>query len=339
MRDESRYVRQAALAEIGPDGQRRIRAATALIAGCGALGSMQAEWLARAGVGRLLLVDRDILEMHNLQRQLLYDEEDIRARLPKAIAAARRLKKINSEIEVEGRVEDLVPANAAEWVRRADVVLDGTDNLETRYLLNDAAVRERKPWIYGGVMGGAGMAMAVFPEKGPCLRCLYPEPPGAGDLPTCETMGVLNAAVAWVAALQVAQALKALVQGVPDRFHLHAMDVWSGKASAIRAERNPDCPCCGRRRFEFLESRRTSATATLCGRNAVQITPAIPIALDLGKLAERLCGLGEVERRGYFLEFWRAPCRLVVFPDGRVLVEGTMDKAEARTLVARYVGS
>jgi len=247
-----RYSRQVALGVIGPQGQEILARSTVAIVGCGALGSHQAALLARAGAGRLILVDRDVPALHNLHRQLLFDEGDVRARLPKVEAAARRLQKINSGIAVETCVTYVTTANVRDLVRRADVLLDGTDNFRTRFLLNDAAVEAGKPWIHGGVLGTRGSVMTVRPG-GPCLRCLLPELPDPSRLPTCETVGVLNAAVAWVAALQVAQALRLLVEGPGgEEPRLHALDPWQGTCTSIPIHRREACPCCVERRFDFL---------------------------------------------------------------------------------------
>lgn len=337
---DARYARQAVLARIGPEGQAKLAAATALVVGCGSLGSAQAEFLARAGVGRLLLADRDIVELCNLPTQTLYDERDVSERLPKAEAAARRLRAVNSAVGIEPLITDVTAANAADLVGRADVTLDGTDNFETRYLINDAAVKAGKPWIYGGVLGTDGMVMTVRPGRGPCLRCLFEEPPDMGAAPTCSTFGVLNTAVAWVAALQVTEAVKLLTGAAQDGFKFHTLDVWRGSAEAVAAERRDGCPCCGQRRFDFLDSRRgSSAAAVLCGRNAVQVTPERRLAPDFARLRERLTPLGAVAFNGIVLEFACGGRRLTVFPDGRVLVAGTKDAAEARSLVAKYIGT
>ena len=335
----SRYARQAVLGVIGRSGQEALARSTVLVVGCGALGSTQAELMARAGIGRLILVDRDVLELHNLQRQLLFDEKDVRERLPKASAAARRLKAVNSEIAIEAVVADVTAANIEELVRAADLVLDGTDNFETRYLLNDTAIKTGKPWVYGGVLGTEGNVMAVRPGQGPCLRCLFSEPPDASRLPTCETQGVLNTAVAWVAALQVTETLKLLMGDVTAEFKLHALDIWRGSITSVTAKRSETCVCCGEKRFEFLNSERGSSSTVLCGRNAVQVTPASKAEPDFARLRERLTPLGTVTVNGLVLEFTRGAHRMVVFPDGRVLVMGTTDTAEARSLVAKYIGS
>ena len=338
-RNGPRYARQAVLEVIGREGQRKLADGAVLIVGCGALGSVQAELLARAGVGRILLVDRDVLELHNLQRQLLFDERDVRERMPKASAAARRLRGVNSGITIEEAIADVTAANIEQLLQKADLALDGTDNIETRYLLNDAAVKAGKPWVYGGVLGTGGTVMAVRPGDGPCLRCVFPEPPGAGELPTCETQGVLNTAVAWVAALQATEAIRILVGNPIDGHFLHALDVWRGAATPVKVDREEDCVCCGRRRFEFLESERGSSSTAFCGRNAVQVTPERKIAPDFTRLREALSPLGSVAVNGLLLEFAVDDHRLVVFPDGRVLVMGTTDTARARSLVARYIGS
>jgi len=336
---EARYARQSVLDVIGQAGQQKLAESTVLVIGCGALGSTQAELLARAGIGKLILVDRDVLELHNLQRQLLFDEQDVRERLPKAAAAARRLKTVNSEITIEAVVTDVTATNIEELLRPVDLVLDGTDNFETRYLLNDAAIRTDKPWVYGGVLGTGGTVMAVHPGQGPCLRCIFPEPPDAGSLPTCETQGVLNTAVAWVAALQVTEAFKLLVSTPTVAFKLHAMDVWQGSMTSVTVKRSEDCICCARQRFEFLNAERSSSSTVLCGRNAVQVTPEHETIPDFAGLSERLAPLGVVRVNGLVLEFTYGVHRLVVFPDGRVLVMGTTDIAEARGLVAKYIGS
>jgi adenylyltransferase/sulfurtransferase len=336
---DARYSRQAILGVIGEAGQRRLARSTVLIVGCGALGGVQAELMARAGIGRLILVDRDVPELHNLQRQLLFDEQDVRERMPKAAAAARRLRAINSEIAIEALVADVMAANVEELLGPADLLLDGTDNFETRYLLNDAAVKAGKPWIYGGVLGTDGTVMAVRPGLGPCLRCLSPEPPDARLLPTCETQGVLNTAVVWVAALQVTEALQLLVRDPGPGFELHSLDVWHGTTRAVEVARDEACACCVERRFEFLNGERGSSSTVFCGRNAVQVTPENGTAPDFARLRERLEPLGTVTAGGLVLEFTRGGHRMVVFPDGRVLVMGTTDTAEARSLVARYLGS
>jgi adenylyltransferase/sulfurtransferase len=286
-----------------------------------------------------VVVDRDILELHNLQRQTLFDEQDVRERLPKAIAAERRLRAINSTIQIDACPADVTATNVEELTAPADLVLDGTDNFETRYLLNDAMVKAGKPWVYGGVLGTEGTIMAIRPGQGPCLRCVFPEPPDGRALPTCETQGVLNTAVAWVAAQQVTLALKILVGRPLEVARLHAIDVWQCSVTSVTATTAPDCVCCGQRRFEFLDAERGATSTILCGRNSVQVTPERPSPVDLESLRRRLEGHGEVSVNGLLLELAMGERRLVMFPDGRVLVMGTTDASEARSLVARYLGA
>lgn len=334
-----RYARQNASGLISPEDQRKLGGSSVLLVGCGALGSPLAGLLVRAGVGGLVIADRDVVELHNLQSQQLYDENDVRERLPKAEAAARRLRAINSSVRVEALVADVTAGKIEGLAARADLILDGTDNLETRYLLNDAAVKLGKPWIYGGLLGTGGMTLTVLPGRGPCLRCLFPEPPAPGSQPTCDTRGVLNTAAAWVTAVQATEALKLLSGSAAEAGGFRMMDVWTGTVQSPRAERKEDCPCCGRRDFEFLDARRGSSATRLCGRGAVQIMPERPVKTDLALLKERLAPLGKVTHNGLLLEFTAGGRRLVVFPDGRVLVMGTQDIAEARSLTARYIGS
>lgn len=250
---QDRYARHEKLDFIGAEGQRRIGASTVLVVGCGSLGCAQAALLARAGVGRLLLADRDVVRPANLPTQLLYDEADVKERAPKAEAAASRLRAANSEIAVEPLAGEVSAANIEALAARADLVMDATDNFETRFLLNDAAVKAGKPWIYGGVLGTDGMVMAVGPGKGPCLRCLLEMPAPENRLPPPDVFGVLNAAAAWVAALQAAQALKALARGAADWGRMHTLDIRNGSVTAAEVPRDPACPCCGRHEFKFLK--------------------------------------------------------------------------------------
>jgi adenylyltransferase/sulfurtransferase len=333
--DRERYSRQILFAGIGERGQEALLRSHAVIAGCGALGSFHAAALARAGVGRLTLIDRDYIEPSNLHRQWLFEEEDAAEGLPKAAAAARRLARINSSIQVDARIADLTPGNAGELLGGADVILDGTDNFETRYLINDFAVSRGIPWIYGAAVGSYGLTMPVIPGHGPCLRCVYPEPP-AGAQPTCETAGVLNVIVSAVASIQVADALR-LLTGTPLRPRITTFDVWKGGIRQIDAPvRDPECPACGRREFPYMEAGRRPP-ATLCGRDAVQISD-IDRPLDLVELKTRLEPLGKVRANEFALRFQIDAYELTVFADGRAIVKGTADTGVARSLYARYVG-
>ncbi len=335
---ESRYSRQIRFAPLGEEGQRRIRASRVALVGCGALGTVQAEALARAGVGRLRIIDRDFVEFSNLQRQFLFEESDAAEALPKAVAAARRLARVNSEVELEPVVADLTPANIEDLFEDIDLVVDGTDNFETRFLINDAAVANDIPWIYGAAVGSYGIKLAIDPGRTACFRCVYPEPP-PGAQPTCETDGVLAPVTAAIAALQIGDALKmlALGRGSVDARLTH-MDVWTGAIRQLAPpSRDPACPCCARRHFEYLDGSRR-APISLCGRNAVQIHERSR-PLDLPDLARRLGSVGPVRSNEFALKLEIDPYELTVFPDGRAIVKGTTDVGVARSIYARYVGA
>jgi adenylyltransferase/sulfurtransferase len=306
------------------------------VVGCGALGSFQAGALARAGIGFLRIIDRDYVELSNLQRQWLFDQCDVEQALPKAIAAARKIAAINSDIEVEPAVADLTPSNIDDLLGDVNLVLDGTDNFETRYLINDYAVSRSLPWIYGAAVGSYGITMPVVPGSTACLRCIYPEPPG-GAQPTCETAGVLGPIAALIASLQVSEALKVLC-GIDVSRRITTVDVWSGEIRQV-AQPSPDerCPACGRREFPYLNGERRSPVS-LCGRDAVQIHERSR-PLDLVDLAERLAPLGMVRSNEFALRFETPPYLLTIFPDGRAIVKGTTDVGVARSLYARYVGA
>jgi molybdopterin-synthase adenylyltransferase len=336
--ERERYSRQILFPEIGERGQRRLLDSHAAIVGCGALGSLQAMALVRAGVGRLSIIDRDYVEASNLQRQFLFEESDAADALPKAAAAERRLRRINSSAEIHGIVADLNPANAEELLADATVILDGTDNFETRYLINDFAVSRGVPWIYGAAVSSYGLTMPVIPGRTACLRCVYPDAP-AGAQPTCDTAGVLNTITAVIGAMQAADAVKILsgrAECVIPR--ITTMDVWTGAIRQIeQPARDPDCPTCGRRDFVHLNGGMR-APVSLCGRNAVQIHLAAR-PLDLGELKRRLDALGEVRSNEFALRFVRPPFEMTIFPDGRAIIKGTTDPGVARSLYARYVGN
>lgn len=332
-----RYSRQILFAGLGERGQEALLHAHAVIAGCGALGSFHAAALARAGVGRLTLIDRDYVEPANLHRQWLFEEADAAEALPKAAAAARHLAVINRGVSVRPIVADLTAANAGELLGGADLILDGTDNFETRFLINDFSVSRSVPWIYGAAVGSYGLAMPVLPGRTACLRCIYPEPP-AGAQPTCETAGILNVAVSAVASLQVADALKILsgnAAAVQPR--ITTIDVWQGGIRQVdMPDRDPACPACALRQFPYLEES-ARAPVTLCGRNAVQVHERAR-AVDFAGLRARLARLGEVRANEYALRFAIPPYEMTIFPDGRAIVKGTADPAVARSLYAKYLG-
>jgi adenylyltransferase/sulfurtransferase len=333
-----RYSRQIRFAGIGAEGQQRLAEASVAIVGCGALGAFQAGALARAGVGRLVLIDRDYVEWSNLQRQWLYDEDDAREALPKAIAAARHIGRLNSEITVEPHTADLDPANIEELLGGVSLVLDGTDNFETRYLINDWCVTSAVPWVYGGAVGGYGLSMPILPGRTACFECVYPEPP-SGAQPTCETAGVLNAVTSLVASWQTAAALKILTGHADELIaKITVFDAWAGTTRQMNMpERDPDCPACARCSCRHL-SGAGRPPISLCGRNAVQIHDRRR-PIDLSALAQTLAPLGEVRANDFALRFVSSGFELTVFPDGRAIVKGTTDPALARSLYSRYIGN
>ena len=332
--ERERYSRQILFAGIGERGQEALLRSHAVVVGCGALGSFHGAALARAGVGRITLIDRDYVEASNLHRQWLYDESDAAEGLPKAVAAERQIARINSGVSARGVVADLTAGNVAELLGDASVILDGTDNFDTRYLVNDFAVSRGIPWVYGAAVGSYGLTMPVIPGQTACLRCVYPDPP-SGVQPTCETAGVINVIVSAVASIQVADTLKILC-GVLGTARITTMDLWAGGVRHIEAPaRDPECPTCGRWEFPYLDESRRSPVV-LCGRNAVQIHQQGRI--DLGELRARLELVGEVRANEFALRFVVGTYEMTVFPDGRAIVKGTSDTGVARSLYARYVG-
>lgn len=336
-----RYSRQILFAGIGAAGQARLSAARALVVGCGALGSAQTEALARAGVGRLRLVDRDFVEESNLQRQTLFTEQDARARLPKAIAAARRITEINSDVSVEAEVADVHQGNVERLLEDCDLLLDGTDNFATRYLMNDACVKHRVNWIYGAAVGSYGVTLTIRPHLSPCLRCIFEEPPAAASAPTCDTAGVILPIISLVAAVQVSEALK-LLTGHDALLHsaLMQFDVWRNEWRRIKlAAPRADCPTCALGRYETLAAEAGDLTTVLCGRNAVQVAPRNGATVNLSLLAERLRAAGEVKANDYLVRLQTGAYELTIFRDARAIIRGTDDAQLARTLYARYVGN
>jgi molybdopterin/thiamine biosynthesis adenylyltransferase len=335
-----RYSRQTLFREIGREGQEKLLGSRVLIVGCGALGASHAEMLARAGVGKLRIVDRDFVEFTNLQRQMLFKESDAAERLPKSVAAKARLAEINSGIDVDAIVADVNNSNVEQLIADCDVVLDGTDNFQVRYLLNDACVKHDIRWIYGAAVSSYGTTMTIIPGETSCLRCIFDEMPDAGSSPTCDTAGVIMPIIATVSATQVTEALKLLVGDI-DPLHrsLIQFDVWANDRQRIKlGAPNPNCKCCGLRDFEFLDADRQEFAAILCGRNAVQIAPANGTTVDLGRLASNLCSFADVKQSEYLLRFNVDDREITVFNDGRAIVKGTDDIAAARSLYARYVG-
>jgi molybdopterin-synthase adenylyltransferase len=341
--DEARYSRQVVLPWVGAQGQKRLGAARVVLVGCGALGSVAGEQLARAGVGHFRIIDRDIVELSNLQRQVLFDEEDAKANLPKAVAAKNRLRRINSAIEIDAVVADVNAENAEELVDGAQLILDGTDNAETRYLINDVAVKRGVDWIYAGCVGSEGRVMAIRPGKTACLRCIFPLPPGQGEVETCDSAGVLGPAASVAASIQAGMAIRMLV-GDQVEAGLISLDLKSGRFNRIAesSARREDCVCCGRREFEFLKGGGASRAVSLCGRNSVQIRPAAGSAAPaLGELRKRLEAVGRVESSEFLLRCILADPQgvsLTVFADGRLMVHGVSEAKRARSIVARCFG-
>ncbi len=328
---------------LGEEGQRRLCASRVTICGCGALGTVLANHLARAGVGHIRVVDRDFIEIHNLQRQILFDEDDVASNLPKAEAAARKMRAINSSITVEPVVTDIDHTNILDLVADADLILDGTDNFETRYLINDAAVKLGKPWIFGGVIGSEGQTMTILPGKTPCLRCVVEDSPPPGMTPTCETAGVLGPAVSTIASFEAIEAIK-ILSGDFESLNrdLIMVDLWNWSFRQLKVAGllgKVDCPTCRRREFDWLEGRMGSHTTTLCGRNAVQIATRRADKLDFALLAAKLTGIGSVRHNDFMLRFETDGHEFTVFPDGRAIIKGTNDIARAKTLYAQYLGS
>ena len=343
-----RYHRQTLLPQIGPEGQKRLAAARVLLVGCGAIGSVVADQLVRGGVGTLVIADRDVVELTNLQRQVLFDEEDAQEEAPKAVAAARRLSRVNSGVVVEPVVSDVHAGNVEQIAgleprdRPVDLIVDGSDNAETRYVLNDVSVKHGVPWVYGACVGEEGRVMAVQPPRTPCLRCVFPEAPTPGELPTCDTSGVLGPVAAVVGAMQAAAAIKLLV-GAHVKPSLLTIDGWGGRFHLIDLSKGKraDCVTCGRQKFEWLTTTGGGSTS-LCGRNAVQVWPQTSGQVDLAALAQKLSAAGTVERTPHLLRCNfpdQRQLRLTVFPDGRAIVHGTDDLNRARSVYARYVGT
>ncbi|MEW6263785.1 MAG: ThiF family adenylyltransferase [Thermodesulfobacteriota bacterium] len=336
-----RHRKQVLFPGLGPAGQAALGRSSVLVAGCGATGGTIAALLVRAGVGLVRVVDRDFPELGNLGRQLLYNEPDLLEGLPKAVLAERSLSRANSEVKVQGIVADLNPDNVLELIRDVDLIMDGLDNQETRYLINDAAVNLGKPWVYAGCLGAAGNVMVILPGRTPCLRCLFPHPAPPGVLPTCDTAGIIGPAASLTASLASAEALKLLALGTEDiKPRMIAFDAWGGSFREISLAAEPDrsCPCCGQLRFEFLLGARRTTSETLCGVDAVQVNSPGRMKAALSALAARLEPGAIISCNEFLLRFRAEGLEFAVFPDGRVIVHGTSDQAVARSAAGRYLG-
>jgi adenylyltransferase/sulfurtransferase len=341
--DLARYARQVRYAPLGEEGQRRMLASRVLLCGCGALGSVIANTLVRGGVGKLRLVDRDFVELNNLQRQVLFEEADVASQTPKAIAAAEKLRRINSTVEIEPIVADVDPANIESLCEGVDLILDGTDNFETRFLLNDVSQKLGIPWVYGGCIGAEGQTMTIVPGKTPCFRCVMTEPPPPGTSPTCDTAGITAPIINVIASIQAMEGMKILA-GKPDaiRRTLLVFDLWDNAVRQIKLDglaENTECPTCGRREFAWLEGDRAGRTAVLCGRNAVQISGTPGTKLSLDAMAEKLSAVGTVARNPFLVRATIGEFIITVFPDGRAIVGGTDDIATARAAYAKFIGA
>lgn len=339
MHDLSRYQRQVIFRDMGEERQRKLLNARVVIVGMGATGSTIANWLVRAGVGTLRVIDRDFVELHNLHRQGLYDEEDVREGLPKAVAAARKLRRANSDVTVEEVVADLNPDNALDLLAGADLIMDGTDNFFTRYLVNDVSLKLNIPWIYTGVIASYGMSATFLPHQGACYRCIFAElpPPGAGE--TCDTAGVLGPVVGVVASFSAGEAMKLLAgMGFLNRGVVY-FDLIDNTWDRFEVQQRPDCPACGLGRYDFLEAEVGTWATSLCGRNAVQIVVSGQHRLDLEALARRLHGVRDLSVNRYLLRFTVNGYEISVFPDARAIIKGTADPDVAKSLYARFVGT
>ncbi|MDR0839351.1 MAG: ThiF family adenylyltransferase [Oscillospiraceae bacterium] len=332
--DNSRYDRQSVFSKIGADGQLTLSRSRVVVIGVGALGTVIASELARAGVGFLRLIDRDYAELTNLQRQTLFDEADAAQGAPKALAAAEHLKKINSGIEIEPVVADFNVTNAEKLIRDVDLVLDGSDNAAARYLINDACRKLGKPWVYGGAIGSTGAVMSFLPD-GACFRCLFPAAQNSGE--SCATVGVLNSLTAIAASMQVTDALKILLKSPALDRRYREFDIWNNSIDAIEVAQNPDCPCCAEGRFEFLNAPFTNNSVSLCGRDAYQV--AGNGAVDLDALAEKLRAVGTVRHGEYTLVFEGAAANFTLFPDGRAIIKNVKSAQSALSLYSEYIGA
>lgn len=337
-----RYARQALFYGIGRQGQQLLMQKTAVLVGCGALGCTSSNLLVRSGIKCLKIIDRDYIEESNLQRQSLFDEEDIGKNLPKAIAAQKKLQKVNSHIQIESAIVDLNPSNIETLLHNAHIVIDGTDNFETRFLINDYCVKSRIPWIYGACIGSTGLTMNIVPSKTPCLRCILEDVPPIGTTETCDTVGIIAPIASVVASIQIAEALKILTDNFDTLSKgLVKIDLWRNEMKRLHVEdikENADCVTCKQQKYEFLSRDTYVTTTSLCGRNAVQISHPHGSKLDMARLAARLEKVGNVSFNSFLLRFKIDKYELTVFPDGRSIISGTNDASMAKGLYAKYIG-
>ena len=338
----SRYAQQVLFKPIGIDHQKTLMKSYAIVIGCGALGSVSSSYLARAGIGHIRIIDRDFIEESNLQRQILFDEDDIRNNLPKAIVAQKKLKTINSHINIEGIVTDVNHTNIEDLVHGADIILDGTDNFETRFLLNDVCVKKSIPWIYAACLGSKGLTMNIVPSTTPCLRCVFESLPQAGTFPTCNTAGIIGPVASIIASIQVTEAFKILIKDFKSlNKTLLEIDIWDTKFKELNVEElsgQNECPTCRSNKYEFLDAENGMMTTLLCGKNAIQITYRNAENINIAQLAKRLRSTLNVSCNEFMLRFTVNGFGFTVFPDGRAIITGTDDKNIAKSLYAKYLG-
>jgi adenylyltransferase/sulfurtransferase len=336
--DLNRYSRQTAYEKIGAAGQEKLLSSRVAVVGIGALGTQIANNLCRSGVGYIRLIDRDYVELSNVQRQVLFDEDDVLRQTPKAAAACEHLKKINSEITMEPVVADVNSSNIEQFCSGVDLVLDGSDNMELRYLINEQCIKSGVPWIYGGALMAGGASMNILPGKSPCFRCIFPDSPPPGSYPTCSTAGVLNMASALVASVESVEAIKILL-GSPDiRKTLLIVDLWQNVTDYLEVESDPLCPVCGEHRYELLGKLPRAFTTVLCGRDAIQVVPGSTVPMDFTQLAEKLQKIGTVKQSSFSLSFDDGHIAFQVFPDGRAIIQNVQDENTAKTIYSEYIG-
>ncbi len=333
-----RYSRQTTFKHFGEEGQEKLLSSRITIIGLGALGTVIANNLCRSGVGFLRLIDRDYVEISNLQRQTLFNEQDAAAQIPKAIASYNHLSKVNSEIILEPVVADVNSSNIEDFVKDVDLVLDGSDNAEVRYLINEACHKYKIPWIYGGAIGASGMTMNILQTEGPCYRCIMPQGPTPGSYPTCSTAGVLNMATGIIASLESSEAVKILVGSPQVRRSLFCLDIWNNAADYVDVSKNPNCPTCAHNTYEYLGQRRGSYATSLCGRDSFQIVPGRPMTIEFERLADKLKKAGAVSFNRFMLSFDDGNRSFNLFPDGRAIIKNVKDESAAKSVYAEYIG-
>lgn len=339
--EQQRYSRQVFFHGIGKEGQKKLAKSRVLILGCGGLGSVSSELITRAGIGYIKIIDRDFLELNNLQRQILFDENDVKQGLPKAIAAKQRLEKINSNVIIEAIVDDANRFNIETLLDNIDLAVDATDNFETRFLLNEACIKKSVPWIYGACIESYGLTMNIIPDKTPCLRCIFEKIPAPGSSPTCETVGVISPVVTTIASIQCTEALKILTANYNQlNNQIVSIDLWKNNFETIdisEANKQKNCPVCNFRQFNFLSGKYGTTFTTLCGRNAVQIIPFEKAEIDLKNLALKLTSFGDPIYTEYLLKITLDNYELTIFPDKRAIIKGTTDIGTARGIYTKFV--